>query len=457
MKKSILAVVVLLLAVATLPIVGNSYMKQTIDEGLQKLKSQGLHTKIDTSTSSYLNSSRHFEFLLKDSKNFVKYFNKYSGKQMLTYVNTMLDGVMVGADVTYSNLPFAKALEIEVYPLSLSSKMKNALQESDEKFAEYIQKFLQSKGILYHVDYNLLNSDFKGYIKDIDEKHKLKGGAEVALFLHKATFRGNGPLIAPNSLKTKLKELHLDAKKTISLELKNFSSLSNFESENAYVSSTNIEDIQISLKGMKQGLNASIKKFRASASSKEGGDIINLNSKTSLESLNIDSNILQVKLKKFNFDVAFNNLDKKLIENLQLLSEKSDFLSEKLYQQKWQNLLMNLFSRGLEVNVADFSVKDIFTKSRGDLKGFDMKGKVIVKEDPLLKSKIKISPLLAISDVDVLTNIRISKKIMDNLIREYGKFTPLMKYAKEDGDDLLFNMKFIDSKAILNGKTFYQK
>ena len=455
MKKSIIIVLILLVAIAILPLVGNSFMSKTIDSRLTQLKSFGLETTSDESNSTYLNTKRHFKFLLKDSQKFVNYLKQYSDAQIPPYINASLDGVLLGADLEYSNLPFAKAVTVEIYPLSLSLEIQKSIAKTDDKFSKYIDKFLQSKGILYHIEYNLLNDDFDGYVKDINEKYKTKDGLEMKVVINKATFSGNGALIAPNQLSSSVKSLELNAIKDsreLTLLLKKFTSKSNFESQSTYVTSAEFKNIEILLEGTAEDLNVSIDNIKVNGSSNNQGKTAELNSKTSIKEMHFNSNEMAFNLKGFALDMALSDLDKKSFEELRLLISKSSNLKSSITQQELQNSMLNLLAKGLVLDVANFSLQNINTKHLGDLRGFDIKSKFTFKEDALLRQKVQMSPLLAIADINIDTNIKISKEIYAEILKNQSMLTGLSKYVKIDGNYNIFDISFIDSKIVVNGK-----
>lgn len=455
MKKSIIIVLLVLVVIGLLPIIGNSFMKKTIDERLIELKSFGLETTSDEGNSTYLRTSRHFEFLLTDSHKFVNYLQKYSDAQIAPYVNTMLDGVLLGADVDYSNLPFAKAMTIEIYPLGLSPEMQLSVRENDLQFSTYVDKFLESKGILYHINYNLLNDDFDGYVKDIDEKYKLDDGLELDLTLKKATFKGNGALIAPNQLSSKVKEMQISANKDsmeLNVVLRKFSSKSNFESQNTYITSAEFKDIEILLAGTAQDLNVSVKDVKVNGSSNDQGTESELNSRTAVKKMSFESGDMAFTLKGLALDIALNGLNKEKYEELRVLVSKNSNLNSAVSQKELQGSVLSLLEKGLVLEIADFSLKNIETDSLGDLNGFDVKSVFTLKADSSLRQKMQISPLLALSNMNVVTNIKISKEIYAQLLKNRSMLASLTKYAKVDGDDYIFDISLIDSKIIVNGK-----
>ena len=455
MKKSVIAVIALLLIIALLPILGNTFVKQTIDDRLVQLESFGLEVQKDESKSSYLETSRHFEILLKDSKAFMTYLSQYSDKQIPPYVNAMLDGVTIGVDLEYSNLPFAKAFEVEFYPMTLSHELELSFEQNDMGFYKFVKKFLNEKGVLYHVNYNLLNNDFDGYIKDIDEKYKLKSGVDMALLIKKANFKGNGALLAPQELYSSLQEFRLDAAqegKKFHIVMNKFSTTSNFASEATYLTSGDLSHLEVDLMGTEEDTRLLIENIRVNASSNDQGSDVELNSKSSLEKLVLKSKNIDVNLSKFNFDIALSGLEKQSFKEFSDLASDSNTMSNPQSSQKMQQSFVKLLSQGMLLKIADFSIKNVETNLSGDLKGFELESTVRLNKDDLLADKMKVSPLLALSGLDIETNLKVSKEMFNFLAKKAPMLTNVYKYAKEEGGNLVFKLGFKDSKPTINGQ-----
>ncbi len=455
MKKSIIAVTILLVGIASLPIIGNSVMKTTLDEKVSELKSYGIETKKDEIDSSYLSTSRHFEFELQDSKAFMSHLNQYSDKQVPAYTNAMLDGVKFGVDVEYSNLPFAKAVSLDLYPLALATELEDEIRIEDPHFLSYVEKFLSSKGLLYHIEYNFLNDDFKGNIKNINEKYTMKDGVKFAVAIKDATFSGNGELLAPQRVDSTFKVIQLNLEqnnKNLHVLFTNFKTSNNFESKITYVTSAELEKMEVKIAGTGDDGLIVLKKLRMNASSNDQGSKVELNSKTSAEEFLIDSPKISVAMKHFNIDVALNDLDKVTVAELtELLSDKAAMQQPKS-QEKFQSLALELVSKGFVFNIADFSLKNIKVNKTEDFQGFLVQSKLTVKEDADLKDKMKMSPMMAIQNVELDTNITLSKKIYGALTGNRPMLASFRNFAKEDGENLIFKLEFKDSKATVNGK-----
>lgn len=454
MKKSIIVVAILLVVIAILPVVGNSFMKKTLDDRLIELQSFGLEAKTDTSDSSYLSTSRHFEFLLKDSDKFINYLNKYSDQQIPPYVNAMLNDVLIGADIKYSNLPFAKDIEVEIYPLALSSKMKESLKKDDAGFEKYVSTLLESKGILYHINYNIMNSEFKGYVKDMKEQYKFDKNTQVKFTLNGTTFSGEGSLIAPTKMKSKIKSLKIDVVndgEELNLNIEELKAKSKFDSKNHYETSLDLEKLLMIMQGTQNDLIITMQDVGVEASSDDKGDTTKLESELSFKTFEIHSNKILANIKKFNFEVEVNKLNKEKFEIFRSLASKNDMSSGK-YQKELQNSLLQLIEKGLVINIKKFALKDINIKKMGEMKGFKVSSKITIKEDPALAQKIQMSPLMALGDIDMSTKIKVSKTLYSYMLQNQGMLTQLNKYAKEDGDNFIFDFDFINSKISINGK-----
>ncbi len=456
LKKIIIFIVVAVILAAALPIIGNKLVENSLDDRLTTLSSYGLEVSKAETTSSYLSTKKHFEFLLRDADKFVTYLNKYSDQQLPPYVNAAFEGVLIGADVEYSNIPFSKAVSIDIYPLALSENMMSSIKEDDLDFHNYLEKFLHSKGILYHINYNIVSEDFDGFVQDIKESYTLKDGTKMTLNLLNATFSGNGELIAPNSVISNIDTINLaidSAKTQVTFNLDGFSSSSNFESKSTYLSGGDLKSFKLVVNAIDENLLFEATDIKVNFSSNTQGNKAELNAKSSLKTMSIKSNKVDVLMKEFAYDIAMNGLDKDSLEEVRVIVSQAKLASSSYnLQEEIQDSMVKLLSHGLELNIAKFSLKNITLNQNENLEGFDIKAKFKMKEDKDLATKIALSPLLVSQNVDMTVNIKLSKVL-------YAKFTngvPMASmangYAKEDGNSVVFDMTFINGEFKVNGK-----
>lgn len=455
MKKIVIFIIVAVIVAAALPIIGNKLIENSLDERLTTLNSYGLEVSKEETDSSYLSTKKHFEFLLKDSKKFIAYLNQYSDQQIPPYVNAMFDGVVVGADVEYCNFPLSKDLTVDIYPLTLSQKMMEDIKKEDMDFHDYLEKFLHSKGVLYHINYNIVSEDFDGYIKDIKESYTLKDGTKVSLDLLKATYSGNGELIAPNSMTSNVEKINLavdNAKTKLTFVLDDFSSSSSFESQSTYITGGDLKNLKLIVNAVDENVSMNANDIKLNFSSNTQGDKAEVNGRSSLKDLSIKSDKIDLVMKDFIYDMAINELDKDSLEELRVVMSQTKASSTTAVQEEIQNAVVKLMSHGLELDIAQFSLNNVTLNQTEDLKGFSVKTKLKIKEDKDLAQKIKISPLLVANNIDMTINVKLSQQLYAKLNNGVPMTGMTNNYAKNDGNNVLFDITFINGEFRINGQ-----
>jgi len=456
MKKFIIFLVVVVLISSALPIIGNKLVENSLDDRVTALSSYGLEVSKAETESSYLNTKKHFEFLLRDADKFVEYLNKYSDQQIPPYVNAAFEGVLIGADIEYSNIPLSKAVVIDIYPLAFSENMMSSLKEDDLDFHNYLEKFLHSKGILYHINYNITSENFDGFVQDIKESYILKDGTKMTLNLLNATFSGNGELIAPNTIISNIDTINLvidNAQTKIIFNLDGFSSSSNFESKSTYLSGGDLQSLKLVVHAMNENLLFEATDIKVNFSSNTQGDKAELNAKSSLKTMSIKSDEIDVAMKDFAYDIAISELEKDSFEEFRIaVSQAKVASSSDDLQTKMTDSTIKLLSHGLKLDIAKFSLQNITLNKTENLEGFDIKAKFIIKEDRDLATKITLSPLLVAQNIDMSINIRFSKPLYAKLTKDAPMTAMANDYAKEDANSVLFDITFVNGEFKVNGK-----
>ena len=455
MKKIVIFIGLAIAALAVLPIIGNKFVAGTIKLKVANLEQFGLGVEKSSSESSYLSSKKHFEFLLKDADKFAEYLNKYSDKQIPMYVNAALEGVLIGVDIQYSNIPFTKAISIDIYPLALSPKMAEDIQKNDKNVYTHIKNILKSKGILYHINYNVASENFDGYLKDVDESFHLKNGAQLQFKLQKANYKGNGGLIAPKMLIANIKTIDLsivDTNGKMNFTLSSLHTSSNFNSHTTYVSSASLGSLEMNIMSKRENVTVSAKDMQANASENDQGEKAEFNAKSSIKSLAIQSNKGRADFKDFSYDIALNGLDKQVLDKIRVLALKADANRNRQIQEAIQKSIIELFSQGMQIKIADLSLQKALLNNKEDLGGFDVKMDVNVKKDPALASKIQTSPMLLAQNVDMTLHLKLSEPMYAKFTQNQPMAKMLQQFIKKDGDKIIFDILFKDAALTVNGK-----
>jgi len=441
--------------ICIIPIIGNTLIKETLEFNIKKLESHGIQIIKSDETTSYLETAREYEFLLKDSEKFMHYLEKYSNEQLPPYTHSLLSGTKIGVFLKYSNIPFFNTISLDVYPLTLSPNVMNDLEVKDQDFLKDIEVFLQKKGFLYHIDYELISNEFSGYIKDVDENYILKNNAQVIMKIEGTTFNGNGDLIAPSSLQFLSKNIDmrvLNVDEQMSFSIENFSAASNFENQTTYLSSYKLDNLMVVLQQVNaQKEQMDISKMYLNLSSNTQNELAEINTKLSFEEMYIQKKDLDINASNFNYDIAVSKMDKRAFKELTYLISQAKS-SHTNNDKNIEKTVIDLLAKGLQLNVIDLSLKKIIFNN-DDLKGFTISSELELEEDPYLASKIIISPLLVVGNIDFDFQSKISKKILDTFVASIPVPLAVDKYIQSINDEVDLNVSYRQGSLKINGQT----
>lgn len=377
MKKIIISILIIISIVAALPILGNKIIEETLDKKIAKLESKGVEVLKKEHDSGYLNTSRHYEFIDNG--------NKY------------------GLDLKYSNIPLTEDVTLELYPLSAPKNILDDLSQKDKGFAQYVEKFLENKGILYHLDYNLISGEFNGSVKDIDESYTMKNNSKLIVKVFGTKFKGKGDLRSPSTMQT--------SSKKIKLEVKDARDIMAIDISNAYLD----------------------------ASSNFSAQKAQIASKFYFDTIFLKSNNRELNATSFNYDINISNMDKQAYK---------EFISSK----QSEKTLIKLFSKGIDIDIGDLSLKNAHLNQE-NLKGFKISSDMQLEKDKNLGLKMKISPLLALPNLEIDFKSKISQKIVAEIIKNSLIPNTFIKYQTSSGDDVVFDISYQQGVLVVNGKT----
>jgi hypothetical protein len=456
MKKLYIAIFVLFIGVLALPIIGNSFIEKTLNLKIERLESNGIKLKDTQDNSSYLQTSKHYEFIIEDTKKFLKYLNQYSEKQLTSYSTALLKGTVIGADFNYSNIPFfSNIVDVDIYPLTLSKEFLQNLKSNDESFEKFIKNFIAKKGIFYHINYNIETKKFNGYIKDIEENHTMENGSNLKVLVKNTQFKGDGNLIAPTSLQASSQQIELKISNSIEkllVTLKDLSTTSTFNSQTTYLSSVKLKSFNMNtLNKQGQKVVLDILDMYMNLSLNTQNSKAEFNSKSSCSKLLLKSKYLNIEAQDFNYDIAIFDVDKDSLEKLRVLLFKSKTTKSLELSEKIADSSIELLSKGLNLTIADCSIKNIKIDDK-DLNGFKLLSQLVIKKDPKLAKNIKQNPISILKDVNFDFKLKLSKKIYRTILSVAPNLIVAQQYAKDEGNNFIFNISLKDDKLKINDK-----
>jgi hypothetical protein len=453
MKKILIFAIIFISIIAILPIIGNEVTQKELQNRLDLLVSHGVEVKDSSTESSYLTTSKYYKLQVVDSDKFITYIQQFSDSQLPPYVNSLINGVTIGTDITYSNSPFSEAISVNIYPLTFSTDFMNDIASKNVKFSKFLNDILQSKGILYHINYSVIKENFNGFIKDFDKSYVLDDGRKMRLSLKGSTFNGNGSLISPDNIDSKVKEILFtisEPNENIEISLNNWSITSNFESVSTYLHSVGLDKFNFKINNKHQDIHVAMKKFKFNVSSNTQGKKAELFAKTSFNDLDINQNI---RLQNLNYDIALKDIDKDSFEKIRVLLIKTKSSNSLNTEKELESSVMNMIANGLNIVLADFSVKTIDYKEHKNINGFSLKTNLLLKKDLDIAKKIKINPKAIINNIELNTTFKLSKQMFEAITKEIPMAGTAKGRAKEDGNNLVFEFSLKDGNPLINGKS----
>jgi len=456
MKKfSLVLVAIVLIVIGLLPIVGNKFMQKYTEDTLALLSSQGLKLESMQTNSGYLHTQKHFEFVVEDSTAFVKYIDTHSSSQLLSVKQKRLDGTLIGVDLKYSNLPFAKSIDSDIYLIALPKIIQDKLKTEDINSYNKFMTFLKEKGVLYHIEYNLINSKFKSYLKDINQNYHLQNGSEVDIKLRGITFKGKGELLSPKSLSINIQTIYFDINQTgveALLSLKEFHARNKFTSFSDYNSFVSLSEMRFLISGINDDVNISMKNLETSSNAVPKSEKVNMNSKTKLEAMYLSSKVFNIDVSKLESNVDVEGVDKNILEKMSTMVNKADDINEIYQQQEFQKIVIALLEKGFRIKAKNISFRSLIVDKTENLGGLKIDLDLDVKKDANLSAKMQKSPLFFLSNIMLHTNIKLSSAMYEKLLQNPLMVQKLSSYAKKEKDNVLFKIEFKDDKLYVNGK-----
>ena len=456
MKKLLISLTIIALILLAIPLAGNKVIESALNNRVEVLTSYGLKVKKSNTDSSYLSTQKSYIFVVEDSMKFVTYLSQFSDTQLPPYVLALLDGAEVTIDLKYSNIALDDKVSIDIYPNALPSKLAKEIKSEDIAFYTYINKLLQDKAIVYHLNYDVLNDDFDGYIKDIDETHTLKDGSKLLLKLKTANFKGTGMLIAPDTLSLDIKEFKSSIQtnqEVMNVNLTDFSSSSVFESKTTYATTAKFGSVEWSVKDNRGAdVNLDMKNLLFDFSSNTQSVKADFFSKLSFDAMSITTATTLIDSTKFNYDVAIRGVSKDGYEQLMELISQAKINQTPELQIEIEKAGYELLARGLVIDIADLSIKEVSTAKTKNLGGMSLKSKLEFKQDRDLIKKIEKNPVALMETMDLDLLFKISKEMYTKLTMASPILIMAQNFAKEKDGIVMFDIKLNDSKLSVNGR-----
>ena len=307
-------------------------------------------------------SEEHFIITFDDPKKMVDFFAA-QGAQMSIEDASALKGIQIGVDAKYLNDAYS-ALSLDIYPLNLPAGITGLdMNKEDTLVIEQLNKILEKKGILVHVDFNKLLSSFKGHVKDIHET--LQGEKEVKVAVEGVTFKGEIEKGKISKLEQNLKRMTFEAKDEANIKLSELSSHYKRTGPNSYDSTSGYAVKNILLSGLndKSKVLVSIDNMIGDSTTSIKNDLAQSSMKATADKVKFEADGEKSLLEGITFNFNIKNLDMLALKKL----EEADANNE----AEINRLIQELISKGVSIEIPTFEIKKIEAKGK-KMEGFTL-------------------------------------------------------------------------------------
>ena len=349
-----------------------------------------------------------------------------------------LKGGEFGIDIEY--LPTAKnIISIDIYPTKLPSRIYQELEAEDNKTLIEIEKMIEDKLLLVHVNIDKLVTSFDGYIKDIDREDFISKG-----------FKFDGEL-EDEKIKSATQSWELISygiKDVIDMNIStlksNISNISNGSIDMDY----SIKSIGFKLEDNQSDLFIANTLSGIFTSSIKKG-LLSEKNDFNISSLQFIRDGKDTTFKNFNLNTAINNLNEDALTRLQNFS--SENLDENETMKQLVPILKDITTANSSIEISNISVESIITNGK-TVEGFtiDAFGKANRDFD---WNQVEENPMALLNLFDTKLNLEASNEIVSMMASDPRAmmFMMLIQPIDKNGKKV-FNIEFSKGSLKINGR-----
>lgn len=317
-----------------------------------------------------------------------------------------------------AGLAFANEIVYDKDSLKLSSALSAIPTDlglsKDEK--KIVDDIIKDRVIEITANYNTNDYKFDGRLKDINQSIE-----DVKIVTKDIEFRGS---YNPNDILT--------------------------QNSSFFVKSFDLTPPQDEFKGE----FISVKDIMINSTSSVDNAKVNFKTHISVASVDakVDKKVSDIKM--LTLDTTIANLDSNSYKELiKLIEENPTNYTE---DPKLFPILIALLSdKDISINIDNLSVDKLISENQ-DMGHGKISAKVSLKDTPDLAKMIEVSPLMALSALQVEAKIELSQEMFNALIKDKRAFMLGLLPQKKDGDMIVYVIDFKDGKLLINGQELAQ-
>ncbi|MBD3789701.1 MAG: DUF945 family protein [Campylobacterales bacterium] len=410
-------------------------MKQNVNAELTSLQQQGF--TIDQ--REIRAADEHFVMTFNDPQKIAAYMSK-QGMMMNVEDAKILQGMGMGVDVHY--LPNTlDAISVDIYPVTLpQSIIQSAVEEDDKKALVTIQKLMEQKTFLVHVDFDKLLSGFKGYVKDIHEK--FEADKTVTLTMEGFTFKGSidkeRELV--KTATQNLKIISIEAANEFVMKLTDLQGDYQLTGVSKYDTLSHYEIANIAVDGKDFAIH--FNHIVGQSDSAQKNDLLSASGKSTIDTITVDANGTSSKLDALTYDINISNLDINAIEQLSQTDPKDEI--------KLKAALQALLSKGIALDINTIGVEKIETEGK-QLGGFALNGQFTIEKGLDIQT-LENNPMAGINAISSKAKVELSTELFALIAEQPRSMMALMMFPPKDANGKkIYEIEFAQGMLKVNG------
>jgi hypothetical protein len=381
----------------------------------------------------------HFILSFNDPEKIAAYFT-LQGSPATTEDILPLKGMKLGTDVYYLKDAYS-ALSVDLYPVKLPESLYDNAQEQEEKILlEQIQKMLDKKKLLIHIDVSKNFSDFKGYMKDINET--FAGEESLTLQIKDFTFTGKTKKDRLRKIDQKVKEITFEDDKGMAVTLQNMTTKHTITGATSYDIDA-VYDIEHIVIKQADIFTGEIQEVQVTSTEKVTNGLLQSHIKTTAHRAQIKVDTEHITVKNINWDAHIDNIDIDALKMIQTLDPEKE-------EEQIQQAFTQLLEKGLHLTISDFSIKEILEQGK-NLGGVEMQASLGINKHADLSSTQQ-NPMLLLDALDMETTLKLSNEIFTIITKDPRAMMLMMIIPpKEEKGYKVYTVIMKNGKTTVNG------
>jgi len=411
-------------------------MKKQVDAEFASLKTQGFAVE----GKEVSEKKEHFTISLKEPKKVATYLNA-QGAQVRPEDIEILKGLKLGIDIHYLSNAYSAA-SFDMYPLALPTALTSAVLDSEDKEAlKQLEKMIEKKTFLVHIDINKLGTGYKGYVKDINEL--IDADTKIRLMMTALKFTGDIKDNKFSSIKQTLKNfsIHSDDDE-INMQINNLTSNYAVTGSTKYDYTTDylLEEILVTVK---DEFKLRVANVSMDSDAKVSKSLAAVNAKTKVDSIHFTKGQKTSTLESLVFDMKAKNFDMQALEKLETIDPDN--------KQELLVTFQKLISHGIHFEIPNFSVQNVVYENQ-KLEGFKLTSSFDI-DKKLDLAALKQNPMAAIGAMDANLHLTLSNQLLELIAKQPQAMLVMMLFQPKDvNGQKVYKVELKDGTLSVNGK-----